>query len=422
MAASTLVNKINVRCQDNALSKQYLWDTSGNKPAQYVYKFEFPYISTINQVIYEAQSRIQDYNSEQSVEKRNEAERKALQSAIGESALLENVIRVIMAHFETFMHMMYQCVDEINSSQRTIDSMGLSAPDPFNVLADINPDNAAKSEDVRIPPFPQVAEVTQDQNDWNNDQRHDTWIGDVKVTKQSFLEETLVRDFFNGADTVASTLYESDKSVEDAQRERDEMYNPNRLNGQLESSSVLSGKYVKYMTNVFDILLDGHIYPTSSDVVNDINAFIHAISLRAFATLSLDYYSDNHIKNSYWEYFGEADAYNFIEQHHFPGVDSALAKILQNKDKTIITEDVLWQIVSDSALSEELKPLRNNSQWNGDTLFDSIKGYPWLYQYPTTKPVGYAYPIQDYNLNDNGNLAAYGQSTKIIYSLGAEQR
>lgn len=210
---------------------------------------------------------------------------------LGFNPTVSNVTKIIMAHLETLMHMMYNVTDAIkNDSSRTPSSWGISCGKD-GTCPDIDCDT------TRIPPFPRVTEQVEDSG---TKKQQDMWIG--KLDKDSIKEVDLVETFFNAIEEIDRLITETDRKIEETKEARQEA-------AKGEERCV-----VKYPTTSFDFFLNSKLY--GNDVVEDIDKLSGAISLRMFSVLCLNFYANQCGKNA-WKnkaaQLGRVEAHNFVD-------------------------------------------------------------------------------------------------------------
>lgn len=115
--------------------------------------------------------------------------------ALGFRPTVENMTRIIMAHFETFMYMLYKTGEIISDSKRTIEELKLSdredLPDVPNRMLPI------------VPPFPKVTKREYDSKNksWK---RIETWVDNFHG--EAFLERDMVHGLLNGAESLKDIM------------------------------------------------------------------------------------------------------------------------------------------------------------------------------------------------------------------------
>lgn len=115
---------------------------------------------------------------------------------------LENFTRVVIAHFETLMHMLYTTSNTILGEKRTLAMLGMKTGN----VADANME---KDEDI-VPPFPRcVKEEDETDNGYTYTKTRDVWIEAFGGGTNGFREVDLVRGILSGADEVIDIMVKS---------------------------------------------------------------------------------------------------------------------------------------------------------------------------------------------------------------------
>ena len=132
----------------------------------------------------------------------NEAEiakvyQKAIIDTLGFVPSVGNITKLVMAHFETYVHMIRETAISIESSepQRTMSSLGVG-PDNLPDFKD--------GESAFVPPFPKVTE--QRTNSDGSMINEESWIGNLNG---NWLEKELVNGFINGVKIVNTQIEEA---------------------------------------------------------------------------------------------------------------------------------------------------------------------------------------------------------------------
>lgn len=265
---------------------------NGGEPPQYTHCFDIDVdYSTIQSRI---NSLTEDANKSY-LQKRKEKEihdkNIKLIGELGFNPTVSNVTKIIMAHLETLMHMIYNVTDAIkNDSSRTPSAWGISCGKD-GTCPDID------CNTTRIPPFPRVTEKVEESG---ITKQQDMWIG--KLDKDSIKEVDLVETFFNAIEEIDRLITETDRKIEETKEARQEA-------AKGEERCV-----VKYPTTSFDFFLNSKLY--GNDVVEDIDKLSGAISLRMFSVLCLNFYANQCGKNA-WKnkaaQLGRVEAHNFVD-------------------------------------------------------------------------------------------------------------
>lgn len=115
---------------------------------------------------------------------------KKMFAELGYYPSVENFTKVMFAHLETFMHMMFELVKSVTG--RTAEGLGISIGTDGNAI-DV-PSNSST-----VPPFPRVTKAVT--GDDGITTREDTWVGDFNQGT-GFNEVDIVDGIFNGVETL----------------------------------------------------------------------------------------------------------------------------------------------------------------------------------------------------------------------------
>ena len=116
---------------------------------------------------------------------------------------VENITKIIMAHFETYVHMISQCASDIISdgTKRSLNSLGMS----IETFPDVkNNETNSDAGNVIIPPFP---EVTRNVSLDGVEKREDAWIGEIaNGDRNKFREIALVEGLLSAVNSAATDI------------------------------------------------------------------------------------------------------------------------------------------------------------------------------------------------------------------------
>lgn len=310
---------------------------------------------------------------------------------LGFNPTVSNVTKIIMAHLETLMHMIYNVTDAIkNDASRTPSAWGISCGID-GTCPDIDCDT------TRIPPFPRVTENVEEDG---NMKQQDMWIG--KLDKDSIKEVDLVETFFNAIEEIDRLISEADQKREDEKQAREDA-----ANGEERCM-------VKYPTTSFDFFLNSKLY--GDDVVEDIDKLSGAISLRMFSVLCLNFYA-NQCGKTGWQnkatQLGKVEAHNFVNSvrvetnpklREWIKLDTGELNA-DNIIKTIQSKEGKYPWSFDSG-DKTAQPLFDSSCW--------LSRYPCNQAYVTdVHGYSYMYPVQNIsfdNIKENYGIFNNGDS------------
>ncbi len=219
-------------------------------------------------------------NVEENTKKQAEEEIRHLSDALGFTPSVENMTRIMMAHFETFVYMIRQTAINIENQglDRQLENLGINKENIIDL-----PRNARV-----VPPFPKVTEIASDAS--GNETQEETWIGDFDG---DWYEEDLVNGIINGVKEVAdsSKIYEAEST------------------GSSEFTSETVRTQMQYPLSPLDILINGNPYGNSLDF-NDISDVVGKVVVRAYQLLSLSSFKRSDIENNI-DNIAKIEAYNF---------------------------------------------------------------------------------------------------------------
>ena len=214
---------------------------------------------------------------EKQIESKNED---SIVKELGFRPTVENMTKIIMAHFETFMYMLYKTGELISDSKRTIDSLRVGGkedlPDVPNRMLPI------------VPPFPKV---TRKEYDSKSDtwRRIETWLDNFHG--ESFMERDMVHGILNGVKIVNDVMNES--SNRDSTVKRGHKY---------EMPSI-------HPLTPYDFVSYDKIYGDFSS--KNLTEIVGLIAVRALYVLGITTFKD---MKKYSKSLGRAEGKNFISE------------------------------------------------------------------------------------------------------------
>ena len=303
------------------------------------------------------------------IDKANEKRRKELNdkllAAMTWYPSVENFSRIMMAHLETFMHIMYSVSSEVQD--RTPESLGVGLGEDGNVC-DVS-DNSKT-----VPPFPRVIKKTT--GDDNITRTEDTWVGEF-TNGSGFLEEQVVNSFFEAMDILMQQFAADTNEPE------------NTEDGSGMDAGESSRSFaVKLPLTPYDFFIDKSPYDgIDGDTLNDIEGLIGIIAVRMFDILSLGGFADklgwkNNVK--FIQNVATVEAVNFHRS-----VNARNTNFKRNLNSGCYDVEKIPGLLSDSANNRISNPDQNSPSqevpWklrdkNGD-LFDGNDF--WLTKYGT---------------------------------------
>lgn len=202
----------------------------------------------------------------------SEVTNKAIADCLGFNPTVEAITRIIMAHFETLTYMLTMCTRSITGQSRTLESLGITTKNTFDV----------SNDDKIVPPFPKITKhITED----GVEKDEEAWVGDFQG---DWLEKDIVNGLLNGINEMSALI----KSASSG--------------GTNESGSLTA--VMKIPLNPLDMILDKTPYGDIN--FSDKSSFVGHVIIRMFEILGLceDYADIEEIGN-----LGEAEAINFKE-------------------------------------------------------------------------------------------------------------
>ena len=231
---------------------------------------------------------------------------KAIATSLGFRPSVENMTKIVMAHFETFVRMIYETAKAIcnESPSRTISSLGVNDPNDFSDIK-----NKGKNSDIIVPPFPKVVTEVK-RNDTTV--REESWVGDYPGY---FREKDLVNGIINGVKEIAkdAAIYESEEAGSYGGSETPNVAVMNFPLSPLD----MSAKYKPYSSGGYD--------------PNDVSSLLGLVGLRAISIFGVNNFG-NWGANA--KAIGTAEAYNFLQNHK-------LSKEISQKLSTLSGSDVV---------------------------------------------------------------------------------
>jgi hypothetical protein len=253
----------------------------GNRNTKNPFKTKYAFL-------YEADGFIQDLTTRKETKSANlkkltesvdEFQRATTKSAVGFVPSIANITKMTLAHFETFMAMLYQCMGSIKEGGRTLGSLGIP-PDRTDT-------NVNVTADTFVPPFPLYTE----ENVGESRGQTVTWVGD-KPSGDEMEEVDLIHGILEG--------------IKDTKKLQDE------IQAAMLQNTVAPIDFIptcltdiNYTTNPYKEIFKG----SESNLKID--------ELYSHFALRLTNYITNDVKkrDKYIENFAKAEAYNFFKTH-----------------------------------------------------------------------------------------------------------
>ena len=285
---------------------------------------------------------------------------------------VENFTRIMMAHVDTLMEIMYQCAEECKD--RKAEDLGVTIGSDGN-CCDVN-----ENKGNYVPPFPRV--VKDVLGDDGIVKKEDAWLGDVNTGSTSFREIDVVNGLFEAVKELTNKVQASEVAVAESNREVLQ-----------ENNQML----LKRLVCSEDFFITKNPWGDINEITEDTTyrTFAGKIALRMQHVVLLNTFNSF---NNWWsddivKICGAADAANFHDLNQI--TNSNFIQGLQ----TTLTSDFIKQVITE-----------NNSQnpWGKEALCYS--NY-CLRRYKNYKGSRFqVYPFQD---------VSFSESSTMISSLNA---
>jgi hypothetical protein len=345
--------------QQNVLAK--LYDDGENQyTSAFVIDLDYTDLKRrINSLIEDA-----NRNKDDKIQKRK-ALNKHMYEKMGWYPTIENFTKIVMAHLETLMAMMYDVVDQTKS--RTLSQLGIESGD--SGVVDIN------KKDDNVAPFPRLTVLTTDADGYSKSE--DAWAGNF-TDGIGFKEVDMINGLFNGV----SKIYELEKEIQAA---------VNNINSESEPVDNTAVSIMPMPLTSYDFVIKKNPYGNEDDITNSIDAFAGKVCMRMFGILSLNHFRKEHKSN--WlalaEKLGKIEAYNFHKLNKIknPKLMSAIGENGSIKNG----EDIIKIVTGKGSIEGKLAWEDNNG--NGKMLFSS--GNMWLTKYRSASSGMALHPLQN---------------------------
>ena len=298
--------------------------------------------------------------------KKRKAINRHMYEKIGWYPTIENFTKVVMAHLETLMAMMYDVIE--GTKGRTVSSLGVGRGD--SGVVDIS------QYDDNVAPFPRLTILTTDEDGYTKSE--DTWAGNFK-DGEGFREVDMVNGLLNGAAKISQLELEILRTQSNINQE-------SGSNGGEQKKSVIMLPITSH-----DYLLTST--PYGDDVMNDINTFAGKVSFRMFDILCLNYFRAE--KRDSWvslaEKLGTIEACNFNNLHKITNIEIMNAI---GENGTMKDGDGMLSVITGPS---------DKMPWGGDKpLFGGGSTF-WLERYSDKKRG--VYPVKAVTFKDVDDMA-----------------
>lgn len=190
-----------------------------------------------------------------------------LEKVLGWAPSVENMTRIVMAHFQTLAYMIFKTGYDIASEnpRRTMSSLGINDADDLSDVPD-------SQKNTYVPPFPKVTKKTTHQGDVV---REETWVGEYKGV--GFLEKELVHGLINGVTLAAKKMNESGATM------TLEDFNSPSLVQTMSTGAVTT--VMPYPICSLDLIAEENIYLDGGHDMNDVSSVLGLVALRGINAL-----------------------------------------------------------------------------------------------------------------------------------------
>lgn len=254
----------------------------------------------------------------------NSVTKQMIINALSFNPTVENVTKLIFAHFETLMASMYNCINSIDN-KRQPSTLGLTTTDIY--------------VEGGVGPFPRV-DIKSIHNGIESNE--EGWLGDLLGGKNE-QEVQLIEGLLKAVDKFSSLTEQPSQLL---------------FNG---SSDISARTVMEIPVTPMDILMTKHPYGNEIDF-NNISDVIGKVALRMTSIIGI---YDNIFGNDYYD-FGKADAYNFKAK--YPSVGKTFLTRLCGGNESINT-NLFLNCLRNLNTEEKI-----DNKWAWDSGNDKSKG------------------------------------------------
>ncbi len=332
---------------------------------------------------------------EKNKDKRLKALNKEMLSRMFWYPTVENFTKIMMAHMETLMHLMYSVAT--NCEGRTAEELGVTTG-PNGECIDVN---AAKNV---IPPFPRVTRNVL--GDDGITKVEDTWVGEYNRGTKPFEEVDFIDGFFNAIEKMQALKKDMDTMLAEAAK-------PD------STKSDTYGGVIKHPLSSFDFYITKSPYGDSNEIANDLECYQFAgkVAIRMFDILEISHFRMQYprklINDDMVKKIARVEADNFHDN----------VKLTNEKFLSMLRDGV----ITAKSLMAKVTSVNDAKKcpWGAMKLFSSSGSNMWLsgYKVENNGVENYLYPIQDISfsklkethrlfaqgniINDAGNISIY---------------
>ena len=336
-------------------------------------------------------------DSKKEAAKRRKEHNRLMMSKMNWYPSVENFMKIMMAHVETYMHMMYELKNSCKG--RTANELGIT----FDNLTDVNINSK------EIPPFPRVAKKEMDEY---GTKEVDAWVGEFNKGSKRFEEEDLIDGLFNAVDKLKPQSELDKEKAEDGE-------------GLITDVNPI----IKHPLTSYDFYVTKNPYGDDTDISNNPNAFAAKVAMRMFMILSINNFKKEYedkwsfSNGKFLESLGQIEAENF---HDCVSISNdTMLKMLgtEGGEGTITPQSIIECVKGNKGIGGNKDLPWNTDKNNKDRLFDDEF---WLSFYTTTTSKIRLYPIQNMSFSaltnsmgivNKGENGMYSQEDIMLSSL-----
>ncbi len=294
----TFENKVLEQNVDNQVNKYH------NTTLAYFYN-DNDFVKKLNNAMKSASDKEKDV-----AEKIERSKNDSLAQSLGWYPTVENITKLMMAHFETFAHMVHYTALSISNEnpQRDTKKVGITDDDDIADVPEIY--RSSETGCLLVPPFPNVTKIVEKNGTRN---REESWVGEYG---NKFKEVDLVHGILNGIEEFVDTV------------------NAGENTGSAGSTTSLKA-VMKYPLSPLDFILTDNVYKDFDQ--NEVSSFLGLVGLRALQILGTPNISDWN-ENEHIRVLGKAEAENVLKTEKVsPGLINLLKGVLNSGVSNVIS-------------------------------------------------------------------------------------
>jgi hypothetical protein len=290
-------------------------EKTDNPFSNYIYGYIYD-VTYFNEKLVNAKNRLQT-SIEQNEKELGEFQIEEISKKINFYPSVQNVLKVIMAHLETLLHILFESSSSIVKNGRKLETFGLSYE-----MTDVNPNINY------LPPFPQV--LTFDKNG----SKTEGWIGNL-ANSDSIEEKKVIMSLLNAVGNLQNTCLEAAEAMKN-----------------------VNNTIANIPLTPMDMIITGNPFGSTINF-DDISDFSGRIILRMLEVLSLPNFNKRWEKNA--DVLGKADAINFATLFKRPSND-----FVKKLNSSLFNADFIIDIVSNNS-NQNIQVEKINKKWAWDS-------------------------------------------------------